>query len=81
MWRPRARKNFLALDMPIRRRVADAIDGLAEKPRPPGSAALASLPGALRIRIGAYRVLYEIDDDKHVVYVIEVRHRRDVYNR
>jgi mRNA interferase RelE/StbE len=53
----RARKNFAALDPPVRRRVAACIDDLAADPRPPGATELKGRPGVLRIRAGDYRIL------------------------
>lgn len=75
----RASRAFLALDGPVRSRVGAAIDALANDPRPPGAKALVGMVGVLRIRVGAYRVLYEVQDDRLVVLVIDVGHRREIY--
>jgi len=78
--RPRARKAFLALDKPVKRRVSDAIEALAGDPRPAGVKALQGLPGALRIRVaGDYRIVYQVDDAQLVVLVLDVGHRREIY--
>jgi mRNA interferase RelE/StbE len=77
--RSRARKAFLALDGPVRSRVGDAIDALATDPRPPGAKALVGMVSTLRIRVGAYRVIYQVQDDRLVVLVIDVGHRREIY--
>ncbi len=77
--KPRARKAFLSLDRQVRKRVGAAIDGLAAQPRPPGAKALAGTTGVVRIRVGDYRILYEVHDDQLVVLVIDVGHRRDIY--
>jgi mRNA-degrading endonuclease RelE of RelBE toxin-antitoxin system len=37
------------------------------------------MPGALRARTGDYRVLYSIDDDKHEIWIEDVRHRKNAY--
>ncbi|HEX3963337.1 MAG TPA: type II toxin-antitoxin system RelE/ParE family toxin [Trebonia sp.] len=76
---PRARKAFLSLDGPVRKRVGAAIDGLAEDPRPPGARALTGLPGALRIRVSDYRIVYTVQDDQLIVLVIDIGHRREIY--
>jgi mRNA interferase RelE/StbE len=79
-WRPRARKAFLALDKPIRQRVADVVDNLAADPRPAGVKALTGMPGVFRIRVAdSYRVLYTIDDTVLLVLVVDVGHRREIY--
>jgi mRNA interferase RelE/StbE len=66
-------------DQPTRRRIADAIDGLAAQPRPAGAKALQGMAGVLRPRIGDYRILYTVDDAVLIVLVVTVGHRRDVY--
>jgi mRNA interferase RelE/StbE len=48
-------------------------------PRPPGSKKLAGSKNEWRIRVGDYRVLYDIADKVRIVRVYRVRHRRDVY--
>ena len=55
-----------------------AIAGLAADPRPTGSIKLTGVD-AWRIRVGDYRVIYEIEDDKVLVTVVRVGHRREVY--
>ena len=55
-----------------------AIDELAENPRPRNSRKLRGKEG-WRIRVGDYRVIYEIDDEAQEVLVLDVGHRRDVY--
>jgi mRNA interferase RelE/StbE len=78
--RPRARKAFLALDKPVKRRVGDAIEALADEPRPAGVKPLKGLPGVLRIRVADdYRVVYRVDDARLVVTVLDVGHRREIY--
>jgi len=59
-------------------RVASRIRALATDPRPSGSE---KLTGAeqYRIRQGAYRILYEVDDTRCVVTVVKIGHRREVY--
>lgn len=55
-----------------------AISALAVNPRPRGCRKLSSSE-QYRIRVGDYRVLYEIEDDVLRVLVVKVGHRRDVY--
>jgi len=59
-------------------RIARALRSLAEDPRPPGCQKLGRRDG-WRIRVGNYRVLYDIDDAAHAVMIVHVGHRRDVY--
>ena len=60
--------------------IEDAVDDLAEQPRPHGCKALKGYPGVWRIRIGNYRVCYEVDDAKLRVLVITISTRDDVYD-
>jgi mRNA interferase RelE/StbE len=61
-----------------RRRIVDRIGKLAEDPRPPGCEKLSG-QNKYRIRQGRYRIVYSIEDQDLVVYVVKVAHRKDVY--
>jgi mRNA interferase RelE/StbE len=58
--------------------INDAIDALADNPRPQGYRKLKDRD-AYRIRVGDYRIIYEIEDKKVTVLVIRIKHRREVY--
>ncbi|MGQ0593453.1 MAG: type II toxin-antitoxin system RelE family toxin [Gammaproteobacteria bacterium] len=60
-------------------RIILAIKALAETPRPPGCRKLVSSRNDYRIRIGDYRVIYEVDDKDNKVRIMRIRHRRDIY--
>jgi len=55
------------------------MDGLSEDPRPPGVEKLAGEEGFFRVRVGDYRIVYQINDASRVVLVVKIVHRRDVY--
>jgi mRNA interferase RelE/StbE len=74
-----ALRALAKLDKSVRRRVQGAIDRLADDPHPAGMIALRGAPGAFRIRVGDYRVIYVLHDDLLLVVVIDIGHRRDVY--
>jgi mRNA interferase RelE/StbE len=74
-----ALRALAKLDKPVRRRVQGAIDRLADDPHPAGMIALRGAPGAFRIRVGDYRVIYVLHDDLLLVVVIDIGNRRDVY--
>ena len=59
-------------------RILKRIRGLAEDPRPPGCEKLSGLE-RYRVRQGAYRIVYEIQDRQLLVLIVKVGHRRDVY--
>lgn len=60
-------------------RVRDAVLRLADDPRPPQSKKMEGSDGTWRLRVGDYRVIYEIDDPRKLVSVTRARHRREVY--
>ena len=60
-------------------RIHHKILGLQDDPRPQGSRKLSGNLEGWRIRVGDYRVLYQIDDDAATVTIVRVKHRRDVY--
>ncbi len=59
-------------------RIRARLRALATDPRPPGAERMQGGGGALRIRIGDFRVIYEINDGQLVVLVITIGHRREV---
>jgi mRNA interferase RelE/StbE len=67
-------------DLPLadRRRVVERIGTLAEDPRPPGCEKLAG-GERYRVRQGDYRIVYSIEDQHLIVWIVKVGHRRDVY--
>ena len=75
-----AAKELRRVAGPDRARIVAAIDRLAENPHL-GAALKGDLRGLRRIRVGDYRVVYEIQDDELVVLVVRVAHRRDAYRR
>lgn len=79
--RPAALRALRRIDKPHRLRIEDAIDGLATDPRPHGTKALQGHRGRLRIRVGDYRIVYEVQDEQLVVVVVTLGHRRDIYDR
>ena len=74
----RAQKFLEKISDPDYRKIKTAIAGLAEVPRPQGCKKLSGREG-WRIRIGNYRVLYEINDKELIVLVVDVGHRREIY--
>ena len=74
----RAQKELAQLPIETYERVLEAIGGLAEDPRSPGCLKLTGREG-WRIRVGRYRVIYEVDDSEQTITVLQVGHRRDVY--
>jgi mRNA interferase RelE/StbE len=74
-----AERDLKRLASEIHDRVIAAIQALANNPRPPGCRKLVGGKNDWRVRVGHYRVVYEIADEIRVVRVNRVRHRREVY--
>ncbi len=79
--RPTAEKSLDKIPLPARRRIADALEALRGDPRPAGVVKLTGDENLWRIRVGNYRVVYEIHDDRLIVLVLRVAHRKDVYRQ
>jgi len=62
-------------------RVIEKIQNLASEPRPDGIVKLKGADNEYRIRIGDYRVRYEIDDESQLVEILQCKHRKDVYRK
>ncbi|MBF0144715.1 MAG: type II toxin-antitoxin system RelE/ParE family toxin [Magnetococcales bacterium] len=75
----KVRKQIETLSRSAWARVRIAIDGLETDPRPPGAVKMKGPFDTWRIRVGVYRVLYVIEDERLVVLVVNVGHRREVY--
>ena len=75
-----AAKELRRVAKPDRARIVAAIDRLAETPHL-GTSLKGDLRGLRRIRVGDYRILYEVRDKELVVLVVRVAHRRDAYRR
>jgi len=76
---PSAARGLATLERPIQHRVARRIDQLAEDPRGQGAVQLRGSDDIWRSRVGDFRILYRIEDQRLVVLVIRNGHRREVY--
>lgn len=77
--RPAAQRDLDRLSHSVAQRVVAALLKLEQDPRPRGSKKLSGRENEWRLRVGAYRILYEVDDEAKVVRVFRIRHRREVY--
>jgi len=75
----RAQKALAQVPVRDYKRLKDSIAALAANPRPHGCLKLSARPG-WRIRMGDYRVIYEVDDRNRTVTVLDIGYRKDVYN-
>ena len=78
--RPAVLRALKKIDRQDQRRIQGAIALLAADPRPPGAKVLRGRDG-LRIRVGSYCIIYTVEDNRLLVVVVTLGHRRDVYSR
>lgn len=71
-------KDIASLPREYARLVSQHIDSLAANPRPPEARKLRAV-GAYRLRVGVFRILYDVDDESRTVTVYRVKHRREAY--
>ena len=75
----RALRDLRGFESQVRIRIGREIDLLEVEPRPRGCQMLKGEKGLYRVRVGDYRVVYEIHDKVLVVLVIRIGHRKDIY--
>lgn len=78
---PAAARQMRKFDPQVRRRVQAVIELLATDPLPPSATRLVGGAGEWRVRTGDYRIVYEIEDERLLVLVLSVGHRREIYQR
>ena len=76
---PAASRQFRDLEKLAQVRILRTIEALQETPRPPSCQKLECEEPLYRIRVGDYRIIYEVHDTGLLVLVLKVGHRRDVY--
>ena len=74
-----ALKDIEKLDRKIVAQIFRKIESLANNPRPIQSLKLSGSERSHRLRIGSYRILYQIDDDLKLITIFAVGHRKDIY--
>ena len=77
--KPSAKKSLDGMPAHAKARIVRGLEALAENPRHPGAIKLESEHDLYRVRIGSYRAIYTIEDDRLVVLVLKIGHRREVY--
>jgi len=74
-----ASKQFKSLSKQDQKRVKAKVDTLVTEPRPNGVVKLSGKDNLYRVHAGNYRIIYNIQDNKLLVLVVKIGHRRDVY--
>ncbi|MFM7375268.1 MAG: type II toxin-antitoxin system RelE family toxin [Chthoniobacterales bacterium] len=76
----RAEKTLRGLtDRKLYLRLRDTIDSLAIEPRPHGCSKLSGGKDIYRVRVGVHRIVYQVIDDRLLVLVVDIGHRREIY--
>jgi mRNA interferase RelE/StbE len=78
-WKKSTRKDLRKLPPSAADRIVEAVENLAENPFPHGVEKLSGSEHAYRIRLGDYRIVYEVVTESKLVEIQRVRHRKDVY--
>lgn len=74
-----AEKDLKKLPEKVFHRMITQIESLRENPRPTGCRKITGSKQDWRIRIGDYRIIYEIDENSRAVNIMRVRYRREAY--
>jgi len=78
-WKKSTKKDLRKLPASVAARVVDEVESLGENPFPQGVEKLTGSENAYRIRLGDYRIVYNVFREWKLVEVQRVRHRKDVY--
>ena len=78
-WKPSAQKDFKKIDRQHIFSILRKVETLPKNPYPPDSKKLKNTEGSYRVRIGDYRVIYQIDHRDKVIVIHAVSHRKDAY--
>ena len=76
---PAAQRQLRKLPREAHVRVLTAALLLADDPRPHGAVRLAGTKTGWRVRVGDYRILYEVNQGQLIVQIVRVAHRREAY--
>jgi mRNA interferase RelE/StbE len=76
---PAAKRQIKKLPLDVQQKVVAKLEELAIEPRPDGVTKLEGSDNLYRVRLGKYRIIYEIQDGLLLVTVVKVKHRKDVY--
>lgn len=75
----KARKSLERIDLIFARKIRDKLRSLEIDPRPYDCFKLQGFENAYRVRVGRYRIIYEIFDSKVYIIVLNIDHRKDIY--
>jgi mRNA interferase RelE/StbE len=74
-----AKRDLRRLSPDLQRRIAVRLDDLKSTSRPTNVSKLHDRENQWRIRVGDYRIIYEIDEDQRLIVILRIKHRREAY--
>jgi mRNA interferase RelE/StbE len=80
-WKSSSESDLRKIDKQYIPRIVDAIESLANNPFPSQSKKLKDSESGFRLRIGDYRIIYQVDSEKKEIIIYHLRHRKDAYRR
>jgi mRNA interferase RelE/StbE len=76
---PSFERDFKKLPQIAQKKIDHEILSFSSNPYPKNSKKLVGQKAAYRIKVGDYRLIYEVDADQHIVYLLRTAHRKDIY--
>ena len=80
-WKSSAEKELKAIDRQHIPRILEAVESLTINPFPTQSRKLRDVEKSYRIRVGDYRIVYQVDVEEVMVTIYHIRHRKDIYRQ
>ena len=80
-WKSSAEKELKAIDRQHIPRILEAVKSLTINPFPTQSRKLRDVEKSYRIRVGDYRIVYQVDVEEVMVTIYHIRHRKDIYRQ
>lgn len=78
-WRRSTKKDLRRISLPEVAKIVEVVETLRVEPRPVGCKKMSGSDCAYRLRVGDYRIIYEIYDTSIIIEIVKVGHRRDIY--
>lgn len=75
----KAQKALKKISEPYKSKIIEKIEGLADEPRPHNCKKLKGVSGLWRVRVSDYRIVYQIIDEKLLILIVRIGHRKDIY--
>ena len=79
IFKPSAERELSRMPVALTARIERVIDALTADPRPAGAKKMQGAANLWRVRVGDYRIVYEIHEREIVIVVLRIAHRKDVY--